>query len=105
VKCRLKLEIFGRAVVSVSAQLYTAKDVFTVFPIFYGPLIWSLRFTVQWLGRGILAARLDMIDAAFLRPGRFDKTLYIGLPDAAGRHDILRALSRVISKLISLYFI
>jgi len=40
---------------------------------------------------------LDMIDAAFLRPGRFDKTLYIGLPDSAGRHDILLALSRVIS--------
>jgi len=39
---------------------------------------------------------LDMIDAAFLRPGRFDKTLYIGLPDAPGRHDILLALSRVI---------
>jgi len=40
---------------------------------------------------------LDMIDAAFLRPGRFDKTLYIGLPDSTGRHDILRALSRVIT--------
>jgi len=39
---------------------------------------------------------LDMIDAAFLRPGRFDKTLYIGLPDSTGRHDILLALSRVI---------
>lgn len=38
--------------------------------------------------------RLDLIDAAFLRPGRFDKTLYIGLPDSAGRYDILLALSR-----------
>jgi len=37
----------------------------------------------------------DLIDAAFLRPGRFDKTLYIGLPDTAGRRDILVALSRV----------
>ena len=42
---------------------------------------------------------LDMIDTAFLRPGRFDKTLYIGLPDGAGRHDILLALSRVIFSL------
>ena len=42
---------------------------------------------------------LDMIDAAFLRPGRFDKTLYIGLPDSTGRYDILLALSRVITSL------
>jgi len=43
-----------------------------------------------------------MIDAAFLRPGRFDKTLYIGLPDSAGRHDILLALSRVILFFVNL---
>jgi len=42
----------------------------------------------------------DMIDAAFLRPGRFDKTLYIGLPDSAGRHDILLALAAVIMSII-----
>jgi len=37
-----------------------------------------------------------MIDVAFLRPGRFDKTLYIGLPDSNGRQEILLALSRVV---------
>ena len=39
--------------------------------------------------------RPDMIDAAMLRPGRLDKTLYIELPTAAERHEILRTLVTV----------
>jgi transitional endoplasmic reticulum ATPase len=35
--------------------------------------------------------RLDMIDAALLRPGRFDRLVEAPLPDAAGRAAILRA--------------
>ncbi|KAJ1490731.1 P-loop containing nucleoside triphosphate hydrolase protein [Baffinella frigidus] len=38
--------------------------------------------------------RPDMIDAALLRPGRFDLLLEVGLPDAASRLDILRKASR-----------
>ena len=34
--------------------------------------------------------RPDMIDAALLRPGRFDRIIEVGLPDAAGRDHILR---------------
>lgn len=34
--------------------------------------------------------RPDMIDPALLRPGRFDKKVYIGVPDRAARLDILR---------------
>ncbi len=33
--------------------------------------------------------RADMLDPALLRPGRFDRQVYIELPDANGRHEIL----------------
>lgn len=39
--------------------------------------------------------RPDMIDSAMLRPGRLDKTLYIELPTAEERFDILRTLTKV----------
>jgi ribosome biogenesis ATPase len=39
--------------------------------------------------------RPDMVDPAVLRPGRLDKTLYIGLPGSEDRVDILRALTKV----------
>ena len=44
----------------------------------------------------VLAAtsRPDLIDPALLRPGRLDKSYYIGYPDADERERILRALSR-----------
>ena len=38
--------------------------------------------------------RLDMIDAALLRPGRFDHVLQVPQPDAAGRAAILRLATR-----------
>ena len=38
--------------------------------------------------------RPDMLDPALLRPGRFDKTLYVGLPKKEGRSSIIRALTR-----------
>ena len=39
----------------------------------------------------VLAAtnRVDVLDPAILRPGRFDRQVYVGLPDIKGRHDIL----------------
>lgn len=47
----------------------------------------------------LLAAsnRPDIIDPAVLRPGRLDKILYVGLPSASDRVDILRALTKVLS--------
>ena len=36
--------------------------------------------------------RPDIIDPAMMRPGRLDTLLYVGLPDAEGRVDILRTL-------------
>ncbi|KAI8805341.1 ribosome biogenesis ATPase RIX7 [Cladochytrium replicatum] len=44
----------------------------------------------------VLAAtnRPDMLDAAMIRPGRLDKTLYVDLPDPREREDILRTLVR-----------
>ena len=40
----------------------------------------------------VLAAtnRPDILDPALLRPGRFDRQIYVGAPDAKGREEILR---------------
>lgn len=35
------------------------------------------------------------VDPAVMRPGRLDKVLYVGLPAAADREDILQALTKV----------
>jgi ribosome biogenesis ATPase len=45
----------------------------------------------------LLAAsnRPDIIDPAVLRPGRFDKILFVGLPTASDRIEILRAITKV----------
>ncbi|WP_168583036.1 ATP-dependent zinc metalloprotease FtsH [Gephyromycinifex aptenodytis] len=44
----------------------------------------------------VLAAtnRADVLDAALLRPGRFDRTIQVHAPDAAGREQILAVHSR-----------
>jgi len=44
----------------------------------------------------ILAAtnRPDILDNALLRPGRFDRQVFIGLPDIRGREEILKVHSR-----------
>lgn len=34
--------------------------------------------------------RQDILDKALLRPGRFDRTIYVGLPDIKGREEILK---------------
>ncbi len=38
--------------------------------------------------------RPDMVDPALLRPGRFDKKIYIGVPDRSARLEILKLHSR-----------
>ena len=44
----------------------------------------------------VLAAtnRQDILDPALLRPGRFDRQIYVGLPDIKGREEILKVHSR-----------
>ncbi len=44
----------------------------------------------------VLAAtnRADVLDPALLRPGRFDRQIYVGLPDIKGREDILKVHAR-----------
>lgn len=42
--------------------------------------------------------RPDIIDRAVLRPGRLDKILYVGLPTASDRVDILRAVTKNATK-------
>ncbi len=44
----------------------------------------------------IMAAtnRSDILDSALLRPGRFDRQIYVGLPDIKGREAILRVHAR-----------
>ena len=34
--------------------------------------------------------RVDILDPAILRPGRFDRKVGVGRPDVKGREDILR---------------
>ena len=38
--------------------------------------------------------RADILDNALLRPGRFDRQVYIGLPDVKGREEILKVHAR-----------
>jgi len=38
--------------------------------------------------------RADILDPALLRPGRFDRQVYVGLPDIRGREEILRIHTR-----------
>ena len=38
--------------------------------------------------------RVDILDTALLRPGRFDRQVYVGAPDAKGRAAILRVHAR-----------
>lgn len=35
-----------------------------------------------------------MLDAALLRPGRFDRMIYVPPPDATGRYEILKIHTR-----------
>jgi len=38
--------------------------------------------------------RPDIVDPAVLRPGRLDKTLYVGFPNTEDRLDILKAITK-----------
>ena len=38
--------------------------------------------------------RADILDPALLRPGRFDRQVYVGLPDVKGREEILKVHTR-----------
>ena len=46
----------------------------------------------------VLAAtnRVDILDPALLRPGRFDRQVYVGLPDIKGREEILKVHAKKI---------
>ena len=48
------------------------------------------------MGVIVMAAtnRADILDRALLRPGRFDRQIYVGLPDVLGREQILRVHTR-----------
>lgn len=42
--------------------------------------------------------RIDMLDEALLRPGRFEVQIHIGLPDRAGRLEILEIHTALLAK-------
>ena len=39
--------------------------------------------------------RPDILDPAILRPGRLDKTLFVDLPNASDRADIIKKITKV----------
>ena len=41
--------------------------------------------------------RADILDKALLRPGRFDRQVYVGLPDVKGREEILKVHTQATS--------
>ena len=41
--------------------------------------------------------RADILDKALLRPGRFDRQVYVGLPDVKGREEILKVHAKKIA--------
>ena len=43
----------------------------------------------------LFSIQIDILDPAILRPGRLDKHIYVGLPNAQGRLDILRTITKV----------
>ena len=47
------------------------------------------------LNKDIFFWFVDRLDKAFLRPGRMDKIIYVGLPSPDGRVEILKALTKV----------
>ena len=52
----------------------------------------------RWANDGIIVMaatnRADILDKALLRPGRFDRQVYVGLPDVKGREEILKVHTR-----------
>ena len=59
-------------------------------------LLVELDGFVQEPGVVVIAAsnRLDALDAALLRPGRFDRQVLVGVPDLRGRREILAVHTR-----------
>lgn len=39
--------------------------------------------------------RLDVLDSALLRPGRFDTIIYVGIPNQNAKFEILKTITRV----------
>jgi ribosome biogenesis ATPase len=49
--------------------------------------------------------RPEIVDPAVLRPGRLDKILYVGIPSASDRVDILNALTKVLLNMRILWIV
>ena len=99
-------ELFGRAAAAAPCVLFfdefdaiaprRGHDTTGVTDRVVNQLLTFLDGVEARKGVYVLAAssRPDLIDPALLRPGRLDKPLLIGFPDAAERLDILRSVCR-----------
>ena len=52
----------------------------------------------------VLAAtnRIDILDPALLRPGRFDRQIYVSLPDIKGRASIFKVSNKTLLMFFSI---
>lgn len=50
--------------------------------------------------------RRDILDPALIRPGRFDRTVYVGVPDFTGRIEVLNVrLVELLTSLLGLHWL
>jgi len=50
----------------------------------------------------VLAAtnRVDILDPALMRPGRFDRQIYVGAPDIKGRYVTVHMMSATVNNIV-----
>ena len=56
-----------------------------------------IHFTKPSSNVGCHVCRKDVLDPALVRPGRFDRIIYVGAPDFEGRIEVLKVCARALA--------